>query len=36
MSPLTAWFTVPAEPMERSRPTKTLTPLKALLSLPGR
>ena len=33
--PLIAWFTMPEEPSEITRPAKTLTPLKTSLPLPG-
>ena len=36
MKPLISWFTMPLEPSETISPTKTLTPLKASLLLPGR
>src|SRR5215211_6203293 len=36
VSPLIAWLTMPLEPSETIRPTNTLTPLNASVSLPGR
>ena len=33
--PLTAWLTIPEEPIESIRPTNTPMPLNAWLSLPG-
>ena len=36
MKPLSTWFTKPLEPSDTTRPMKTLTPLKASVSLPGR
>ena len=35
ISPLTAWLTIPEDPIESIRPTNTPTPLNASLSLPG-
>ena len=34
-SPLIAWFTMPDDPSEMTRPAKTLTPLNTSLPLPG-
>ena len=33
--PLTAWLTIPEDPIDSMRPTNTPTPLNASLSLPG-